>query len=180
LFFSLDKLTRKIELIVENVMASGVVLKGRTIPIVTAPSYLTNAKPSAVLQDEVLELVRGLGTWKDVGVGSGETRRTYIRGEVAEECLTTLRRLLQRERTTEARPIFRQLCEWNVLASDLLPLMMQYHQDSELVQLTREYSSFSFSFSSLSFVPFLLSDSFLSSSSTFSSSLLLPSSPSSF
>jgi len=121
-------------------------------------------------QVELLSLTDGLGAFRDVGMGNGEVKKTYVKGDRCVECLSKITRLLRREVRQNSgsyrgvdnnglRPVFKLLCTWNILSTDLLPLLTTYRADPEIVLSTSKLLSFlllslSFFFSICIFVVF--------------------------
>ena len=86
-------------------------------------------RASARFDEELLRaVVSGLGSAQEDGKG----RLKYVRGYDCEGCLDDLRRLLHRD-DAETRSYFRTLGRWDVVRSDLAPLLCNCPSENQLV-----------------------------------------------
>lgn len=86
-------------------------------------------RASARFDEELLRaVVSGLGSAQEDGKG----RLKYVRGYDCEGCLDDMRRLLHRD-DADSRSYFRTLGKWDVVRSDLAPLLCNCPSENQLV-----------------------------------------------
>ena len=79
------------------------------------------------LQDEdlLISVSGGLGRFD-------EDANVYRKDADCLECLKDLQRFLRRD-DPYTRDVFHRLCQWGLVATDLVPLVVQYQDDSDVV-----------------------------------------------
>ena len=79
------------------------------------------------LQDEdlLISVSGGLGRFD-------EDANVYRKDADCLECLKDLQRFLRRD-DPYTRDVFHRLCQWDLVATDLVPLVVQYQDDSDVV-----------------------------------------------
>ncbi|KAI5080095.1 hypothetical protein GOP47_0005574 [Adiantum capillus-veneris] len=67
-----------------------------------------------------------------LGFLSQDSALSYVKSEHCLENLKNLQRFLRRDHPT-SRPVFKQLGKWNTIGRDLVPIILQYRDDPELI-----------------------------------------------
>ncbi|KAL5057612.1 hypothetical protein RYX36_029216 [Vicia faba] len=79
--------------------------------------------------DDLSQICSGLGSIEEDDDGH---RTGYSKGEYCLGNLKDLLRFLRRD-DPETRNVFKQVCKWNVVSKDLVPIIEHYHEDRSML-----------------------------------------------